>query len=52
MPLLSPCAVDEKKDESALDEANGAANNETAALKNRIRYSKAQARQRFKKGKY
>lgn len=34
------------------DDANGGMTNETAALKNRIRYSKAQARQRFKKGKY
>lgn len=44
--------MDEKKDDPTIDEANAAMNGETAALKNRIRYSKAQARQRFKKGKF
>lgn len=44
--------ADNNKREETVDEANAAMNNETAALKNRIRYSKAQARQRFKKGKF
>lgn len=43
--------ADYSKREETVDEAS-AAMNDTAALKNRIRYSKAQARQRFKKGKF
>lgn len=44
---------DANKKEDAADDPNASpGSNETAALKNRIRYSKAQARQRFKKGKF
>lgn len=54
--LLSPnslISVEDKKDDVNLDDSNEAANADpAAALKNRIRYSKAQARQRFKKGKF